>query len=261
MIVPLLETIMLAHRVGVLPRRIQLRDCYLDAQGRPVFEWWRSAFVADDHSALRGDVLRQDHAKQVFAIIDALLHRVRGSVPQHIRDQLSPLASGRAGADEYLVLQDLLFAWSPAEPAHLYARSGLANAVDSGQAANECCETGHQQPSKNVRNRSTGGSTQIRTAIHTGTAPGRRGGHRRAESTKSVDPGGDLIDDNLPLPTKDAVKRPVRRSLNSTQQVTLRERMRELQFQLIARSAAVRPTIWLALAGTGAFVTMTGALA
>lgn len=146
MLVPIAETITVAHRSGVAHGELSLRCCSIDEAGRPQLGDWHAATELAKLSNLRRDLQLGADLRALGQIADALLAQCSTPATAALRQSIDQLRSGVADDQAAAALLDALFRWAPAaavppltrsqphsEPSALRSQfSGLQNALEAG---------------------------------------------------------------------------------------------------------------------------------
>lgn len=151
MLVPIAETIAVAHRSGVAHGELSLRCCSIDEAGRPQLGDWHAATELAKLSNLRRDLQLGSDLRALGQIADALLAQCSSPATAALRQSIDQLRSGVADDQAAAALLDALFRWAPAaavppltrtqphsEPSALRTQlSGLQHAFEAGSDDDE----------------------------------------------------------------------------------------------------------------------------
>lgn len=223
---PVVECVVRAIDQQVIPISLGLASCTINRRGVPSVHCWRGAVLTADVTRMRADVLRQQCVRQLATLVDALGALIDQGPAHSVRAQISRLSNGGMNREELLLLLELLYGWTAPEPVD----AASLHAGEDGRPSSGHPATRH--PSAPVsREGSTG--TAVEPAFQL-PAP------QPAASEPHLD--------DAPL------LEPASRSPSSKRGASARlDRM-------VLAAQSVRAEIWLALAGAGAFVTVSGAL-
>lgn len=114
MLVPIAETVSLAHRSGLAHGELSLRCCYVDESGRPQLGDWHAATDLTKLSNLRRDLQVGADLRALGQIADALLAQCSTAAGSTLRQAVDRLRSGVADDQAAAALLDALFRWTPA---------------------------------------------------------------------------------------------------------------------------------------------------
>ncbi|RRJ88811.1 hypothetical protein EG850_01355 [Gulosibacter macacae] len=111
LLVPLAETLALAHESGIVHTALTLQCCRIDAHGRPSIEGWDAAIRVDELPAVRRDLLRTDDLRALGRLADAVLANVVDAPSEELARLISALTGSAPPRDAARRLIDELFNW------------------------------------------------------------------------------------------------------------------------------------------------------
>lgn len=124
MLVPIAETIALAHANSVAHAGLELGCCGIDERGKPQLSGWHDATDFAGLARVRADLLVANDQRALGQIADALLHRSQQPVDAALQAAVDRLINQVAGADGPQALIEALFRWSPPGPVPAAASTG-----------------------------------------------------------------------------------------------------------------------------------------
>ncbi|NLT25040.1 MAG: hypothetical protein GXX90_00030, partial [Microbacteriaceae bacterium] len=116
LLVPVAETVALAHGRGLAHGDLGLGVCGVDGRGRPHVDGWSTAVELEAVSAMRADLARAADLRGLGRVADALLAQSSEPPAPQLAAIVAALLEGTAPRDAPGRLIDALFAWCPAEP-------------------------------------------------------------------------------------------------------------------------------------------------
>ncbi|SJM49737.1 Probable serine/threonine-protein kinase pknK [Gulosibacter sp. 10] len=119
LLVPLAETLQLAHSHGFAHGALGLGSCFVDGDGRPWVDGWGSAARLDDLPAMKADLAIGADLRALGRVSDAVLARCEAPSSGELRQLVDALQEGVTPSDAAARLVDSLFRWAEPGPVPL----------------------------------------------------------------------------------------------------------------------------------------------
>lgn len=124
-LVPIVETIHLAHQNGIAHGAISLAACQFDETGRPRLDDWGSASRLNDLAAVKSDLARNSDLRSLGRVADAMLALSPSAPADQVRQLVASLCDGITPKDAAERLADALFQWAEPGPLPTSAIPGV----------------------------------------------------------------------------------------------------------------------------------------
>lgn len=131
-LVPVIETIQLAHVNAIAHGAFSLHACQFNALGRPSVDDWGSAQRLTDLPTVKADIARGNDLRALGRVVDALLALSETPPSESLRELVAALCDGVTPSDAASRLIDTLFQW--AEPGPLPGSVLPTETVESPRA-------------------------------------------------------------------------------------------------------------------------------
>ncbi|QUY61578.1 hypothetical protein [Gulosibacter molinativorax] len=134
-LVPIVETVGLAHRNGIAHGAIGVGACRFDEEGRPSLDAWGSAIRLEGLTALKADLARSNDLRALGRLGDTVLGLSTQDADGQLRRLIDALRDGVTPTDAVDRLTDALFQWS--EPGPLPEAVLPRHSTEPGGASHE----------------------------------------------------------------------------------------------------------------------------